>query len=209
MIQSPSGGVYIGSSARLERRRIRHFSEMRNNKHPNQALQRAWNKYGETLSFVVLEHCENEALLYREQWWIDYISQSATTIYNLRMTADCGGQPLSESTKRKLSESLKGRKLSEDHKKKLRKPKTAEHAAAISKGKKGANNIVWTDEERDKRRVALKRRWASKEGHVLSEKIKASWTVERRRRHTEAFAQRRILKHLEMLDWIAPAAVNG
>lgn len=38
--------VYIGSSKDIRRRIIRHKSELKNNKHPNIYLQRAYNKYG-------------------------------------------------------------------------------------------------------------------------------------------------------------------
>jgi len=53
-------------------RRIQHFSKLRCNKHVNQHLQNAWNKYGkESFEFEVLETVEidnniKETLLKRE-----------------------------------------------------------------------------------------------------------------------------------------------
>lgn len=224
MIQSPSGGVYIGSSVRLKRRRTRHFSEMRNGYHINEALQRAWNKYDGDLKFVVLEYCENESLLDREQWWIDYIRSTGGKLYNARHTADSGGQPLQESTRRKISESMMGRKHSEQTKQKMRKPKSPEHAAAISRGRKGSNNIVWNDTEREKRCVALKKQWADGSRSYLADavsqswknevkrderigKMKASWTPERREKHrlrmvAQHAARDPVQEHMDRLNWI-------
>ena len=67
-----NGKRYIGSSNNIRKRLWKHRSLLRHNKHENQYLQNAWNKYGEnSFTFVVLEKCEIDVLLQREQYYID------------------------------------------------------------------------------------------------------------------------------------------
>lgn len=63
---------YVGSAVDLKRRKARHFSELRTNKHNNRHLQAAWNKYGEqAFVFVVLEEIAEDAnLLAAENIWL-------------------------------------------------------------------------------------------------------------------------------------------
>jgi group I intron endonuclease len=50
---------YIGSAVNFARRKTRHFSELRNNKHSNAKLQNAWAKHGEkAFIFVIVEELE-------------------------------------------------------------------------------------------------------------------------------------------------------
>ena len=62
---------YVGSAVNLTRRKTRHFSELRNGKHPNKHLQAAWLKYGEkSFIFVVVEELkEGDDLLETENKW--------------------------------------------------------------------------------------------------------------------------------------------
>lgn len=56
ILNQVNGNFYIGSAVNALRRRARHWSELRNNKHNNRHLQAAWNKYGETaFVFIILE----------------------------------------------------------------------------------------------------------------------------------------------------------
>lgn len=56
IVNIQNDNFYIGSAVNLARRRARHFSELRNNKHNNKHLQAAWNKYGEcSFVFTVVE----------------------------------------------------------------------------------------------------------------------------------------------------------
>jgi group I intron endonuclease len=63
---------YVGSAVDLKRRKTRHFSELRGNKHNNRHLQAAWIKYGEqAFVFVVLEEIAGDAdLLAAENVWL-------------------------------------------------------------------------------------------------------------------------------------------
>ena len=63
---------YVGSAVDLKRRKSRHFSELRNNRHNNKHLQAAWNKYGAAaFIFVVVEEVESSVnVLDIENTWL-------------------------------------------------------------------------------------------------------------------------------------------
>jgi group I intron endonuclease len=63
---------YVGSAVDLKRRKARHFSELRNNRHNNRHLQAAWLKYGEqSFVFVVVEELAADIdLLAAENVWL-------------------------------------------------------------------------------------------------------------------------------------------
>jgi group I intron endonuclease len=51
---------YLGSTSNFHKRKLRHFNELRKNKHHSIYLQRAFNKYGEeNFEFIEIEICEN------------------------------------------------------------------------------------------------------------------------------------------------------
>lgn len=135
---------YIGSAVNIEVRWRVHREALRNNRHHNKHLQRAWNKYGEeAFVFSVLEECEKENLLDREQSYFPaertYAALKLNLFYNQYPTA---GSPLgvtaseetriklrnrvaSAETRKKISEAgkgnthLKGHKHSDETKKKM------------------------------------------------------------------------------------------
>lgn len=79
---------YIGSAVNLQRRKTRHFSELRNHKHNNRRLQAAWDKYGEAaFIFTVIESVEDRAALYaaEDKWLAGHVGTSYC--YNLGMVA--------------------------------------------------------------------------------------------------------------------------
>jgi len=77
-----NGKIYIGSSQNIHKRSLEHRSGLRRGVHDNNHLQKAWNKYGESaFEFGVLERCEVEMLVEREQFWIDTIDPSI--MYNI------------------------------------------------------------------------------------------------------------------------------
>lgn len=68
-----NGKLYIGQSINLRRREVKHFTELRNNKHVNKHLQRAFNKYGEeNFKFGIMLFCEQSELTYYEDFFIKY-----------------------------------------------------------------------------------------------------------------------------------------
>ncbi len=67
-----NGRLYVGSSVNIEERWKNHRNLLRRGAHHAPILQKAWNKYGEDLfKFEVVEECEPEKLLEREQLHID------------------------------------------------------------------------------------------------------------------------------------------
>lgn len=79
---------YVGSSVNLKRRNTRHFSELRNNKHKNQHLQAAWNKYGESsFAFTIIELVKNKMDLHiaEDRWLTEHVGK--LYCYNIGMAA--------------------------------------------------------------------------------------------------------------------------
>jgi len=68
-----SNKIYIGSSISFSKRKTQHISDLKNNRHVNQYLQRIYDKYGlENLEFSILEKLtEEDNILIKEQEWID------------------------------------------------------------------------------------------------------------------------------------------
>lgn len=88
IINSKNDHFYIGSSVNLTRRKTRHFSELRNNRHNNKHLQAAWNKYGESaFTFTVVELVESAEQLHiaEDQWLTGHVG--ASYCYNIGMAA--------------------------------------------------------------------------------------------------------------------------
>ena len=90
--------IYIGqTSVSFKNRLSNHVSELKRNKHCNNHLQRAWNKYGEdNFLFDILEECSKKLLNRREVYWISYY-ESNNSDYGYNKT------PGGEGYKRKPS----------------------------------------------------------------------------------------------------------
>lgn len=124
-----SGKVYIGQTNDVNKRKYTHFYNARNN--DQRYLYRAIRKYGKQ-NFIIetIEQCEDELSNDREQYWIEYYdSTNHDKGYNLTL----GGYhfQFSEETIKKMSDSHKGKKLSEEQKQK------------ISNATKGENHPMW------------------------------------------------------------------
>jgi len=81
---------YIGQSVNIKDRWRRHKSELENNTHDNDYLQKAWNKYGkDSFNFYILEYCYVDKLDEKEAHYIDlYNTMNRDLGYNLKS----GGQ---------------------------------------------------------------------------------------------------------------------
>lgn len=109
---------YIGSSIQVLRRQRAHFQELRDNKHPNEKLQKAYNKYKkENFIFEILEEftpLNNKERFDKEQYWMDkYLSFKKG--YNCTSNAAWNGKlaiiegDRLENMKKKVSKALKGK----------------------------------------------------------------------------------------------------
>jgi len=114
---------YIGSALNIYKRifgtsSISHLKALSKNTHTNKHLQRAFNKYGiESFTFKILEICTRDALLEREQYYLDtYLGaqdskQFKKKAYNICPTAGSPlGRKMSKAFKKKCSLGKMGKK---------------------------------------------------------------------------------------------------
>lgn len=162
IVNKVTGKYYVGSSINTSRRWRDHVRDLTKNKHANDYLQRAWNKYGASVfEFVVVEVfplATEKQLLLEEQKWLD-IAVSDPLTYNLTFVAGSPNSNMSDYSKKKRSESLK------------RVPRTPEWKNKISKSHFGIRPNA----------VTLKKMSISKLGKKQSECQKAAATESRRR----------------------------
>ena len=100
-----NGKQYIGSSIDLPKRRREHWNALLGGYHQNQHLQRSVNRYGlGAFAFDVLERCESEQLVDREQFYLDSLKPA----YNMRPIANSMlGIKRSRETRERMSVALK------------------------------------------------------------------------------------------------------
>jgi group I intron endonuclease len=114
------GKIYIGQTVNYRKRATSHRARLRNGKHHNEHLQRAFNKYGENAFKVELvKQCKVEELDELEQYYIKkFDSCNHSKGYNMMH----GGQKYREFTKevrQKMSEAGKGRVFTKEHRKRI------------------------------------------------------------------------------------------
>jgi group I intron endonuclease len=197
-----NGKIYIGSAVNLDRRWTEHKRCLKTRTHPNNKLLNAWHKYGaENFEFIVLIYCEPKDLLMYEQRCIDSF-EVITKGYNLCPTAGSVlGIKRSDETRKRMSESQKGKgpsaeaiakmvatKLgqkraphSEETKKKMREahagrklgPQSEETKAKRSAALKGKKRSKFSEETRKKMSEAQKGKIPSEETKKkISESLK-------------------------------------
>ena len=157
-----NGKVYVGSSASgIDWRWWSHLSQLRRGIHKNVYLQRSWNKNGEqTFVFEVLEECPPERCVAREQYWIDHLRSANPRFgYNRNPTA---GSMLSfrhsEETKRLVGEKSKGRRHTEDTKKRISK-----RISVVMQGNKHFEGRQHTEGARQQIAEAAVEQWKNEE----------------------------------------------
>ena len=140
--------LYIGSAAGkggFKERLRKHKWRLRNNINGCTKLQRRWNKYGEdNFTFDILEYCEPNKCIEREQYFLDKLKPSL----NILPTAGSRlGAKQSDRTKEKISKKLLGTTPwnvgiphSEETKRKMRKERSEETKDKISKAVTGSKN---------------------------------------------------------------------
>lgn len=122
--KSKPNKCYIGSASGTNssvniygflRRWNRHLQELKHNKHPNQKLQRIVNKYGlEGLEFIILENCNPDKCLERENFYITYFDAYKNG-FNLNPCANNSlGRKQKKSTIEKIRKANKGRVIKQE-----------------------------------------------------------------------------------------------
>lgn len=177
---------YVGSAVDLKRRKTRHFSELRNNKHNNKHLQASWVKYGEqSFVFVVVEELGDEAdILAAENVWLkEHVGKPYC--YNIGVDATAPmlgmkgelspgwGYRHTEEALQKIAKTSKGRLHHQEAKEAIRthllgKPKSAAVRAKISATLSGEGNF-WYGKKRPDHGAKVRRavQAISPEGSVL------------------------------------------
>lgn len=109
IIESICGKQYVGSAIVLRGRFMAHRCSLFKSSHDNIRLQNYFNKHGyKSLLFKVIEYCDKDLLIEREQFWIDKlnpffnIARIAGATYGLKPWL---GKKHSEETKAKIKQS--------------------------------------------------------------------------------------------------------
>lgn len=149
-----SSREYIGSAHNTHRRMLEHLSMLRRGAHANVIMQMGFNKYGEeSFVFKVIELCEKDVLLDREQHYIDGLTKEERM--NICLVAgNTAGRKHSNETKQIMREKATGRKVaprSKEYREKISarfkgKPKSPKHMEALQKGRA---ERVYTEAQRE------------------------------------------------------------
>lgn len=148
-LTSPSGKFYIGSTTvGLKERVSVHYSQLKHNKHPNFILQAVWDKYGELEESIIeeFEYEELQEVIKKEQHYLDNLQPT----YNLCKRAFT--QEMTSEIREKISNSLKGKKHSEERKEAIRLGQERAKAEAE------ANGLSYRNYDKEKLRVAALKR---------------------------------------------------
>lgn len=152
-----NGWFYIGSSADLEQRSYMHLYELRSLRHVNIRMQKCWNKY-QIFDFVVLELCNSEQLISREQFYLD---KHFCDKKNVNIVAFAGRPPdVTDEQREKIRAANRRRiytpqiraEISARHTGRVKSPETCAKISASKRGK------PLSPEHRKKLSIAAKKR---------------------------------------------------
>jgi group I intron endonuclease len=145
-----TGKFYIGSAHSLVKRKRTHLSCLRNKKHRNSKLQRAWEKYGEeNFIFETLLICSKDDVLFYEQLLLTKLD-AVQNGFNISPSVIGGkGVKHTEKTKAKLKEAWIQRRM------RPKNPVSEETKKKISLAKLGQKRKPFTEEAR--RNMAISR----------------------------------------------------
>lgn len=145
--------VYVGSTTRLFCQRWGdHKIMLRHNKHTNIHLQRAWNKYGESaFVFEILELCNKEFILSREQFWIDTLNvykkgfnrnPTAKNSYGVKRSAETCAKIGKSGNYKKANIAWKGSKHTEQTKTIIKEKRAKQVMTPWSQDRKNAHSKI-------------------------------------------------------------------
>ena len=164
MIQNKANGkIYIGKSGGIEKRWGKHKWALRSNRHHNEHLQHAWNRYGEdNFEFTIICKCDKSQLNTMEK---AYISKLRANDQDFGYNLTDGGEGCSptEKTRKKMSESQKGKTHSEKTRKKISEAHKGKTHSEKTRKKISENNANRRPEVRKKISEANKGRIVSEE----------------------------------------------
>ena len=153
IINRVNNKYYVGSSYNIigcKGRWSHHKTHLKYNRHDNTHLQNAWNKYGkDSFDFTIVEETPKEKLIEVEQKYLDVAKNEQNKCYNISFSAD--RSIMEDSTKRKISNALKGKLVGDETKKRLSlslkgHPKSQQHKINLSKSHIGKVRMPHTEE---------------------------------------------------------------
>lgn len=145
-----NGKVYIGQSVDVEYRICCHFSKLKWNRHDNSHMQRAYNNNPSAFTWELLCTCEQSEL---DDLEIDYIAKYNSTDAEYGYNRQYGGQAehrCTPETRKKMSESKKGKRFTEEHCKKIGEANRGRRLSDETKRKIGEHRgraVIQTDLE--------------------------------------------------------------
>jgi len=156
--------VYIGQSKDIIRRLSHHKTLLKHNKHSNEHLQSAHNKYGlDNFTFETLEECIEDDIDLREVYWINIHNSTDRTVgFNIQV-GGCITKSHSDESKIKMSHSHMGKKLLEETKTK------------IGNANKGENNILYGKHLSDEVRYKISQSKKGCSSWCKGKKLPPSW----------------------------------
>lgn len=150
IINVENGHFYVGSTIEIEKRKKRHFKDLKNGRHHSMYLQRAYDKYGEnSFRFIIIKEREfkdENELRQLEERYIKFCWKSGK-LYNVSKQGSGGDlvtyHPLNDDIRKKHREnSLK-----------IWENKTIGEKEAYSQKMRGRGNPnfgnKWTDEQKE------------------------------------------------------------
>lgn len=133
IVNTTNQHFYVGSAVNLQRRKARHFRELRTRRHNNRHLQNAWDKHGEAaFVFEVVEYVEDPNGLFEaeDRWLREHVGKDYC--YNIGVAAQAPmlgksgelsptwGYKHTDEARWKISEAGRGRSHAEESKQKIR-----------------------------------------------------------------------------------------
>jgi len=147
MINNDNGKLYVGSATDLQHRFVIHRIALQEGRHGNIYLQRAFKCNPEAFEFFVIEKCQKQDLIQKEQFWMDFYKVADSKMgYNIAPRASsCAGVKRRPEYVDRVRASLRlikrsdefKRKISEANKGKKRPPRTEAYRKRMSESKKG------------------------------------------------------------------------
>lgn len=177
----PSNSRYIGGSKNIEKRWSWHRTTLNKGIHYCSRLQEYWSKDSTKIAFKILDECQPDELLLREQIFLD--STPTELLLNECRIATRHGRIISDKTKDILRQAAIDQWKTQDH------FKAAEYLNRnrTPQSRRESSIKSWTKERRELARIKTETQWALGNGRARSKgyrhteetraKLRAAWIL--------------------------------